>query len=161
MREATSRVLRGMTAGLIAAGMMSATRVLAHRAGLIDRMVPQVLQERAAGAAGVDLPGGAAGHQLAAEVIHHAVSLAAGGLLGAATARPGLATGVAYGLAIWIVDALGVLPALWVQRVGGRTVDAVAHGIFGATLAVAIRELAAQPRLEPERAAIPLRRRVG
>src|SRR5688572_3225570 len=100
-------VLTGITAGLVAAGVMSAARLLAHRAGLIDRMVPQVLQERAAGAAGVELPGGTAGHQLAAEVIHHAVSAAAGGLLGAVTARPGLATGVGYGLAIWIVDALG------------------------------------------------------
>lgn len=122
-------------------------------------MVPQVIQERAAGAAAVDLS--KAGHQLSAEVIHHAVSLAAGALLGAATARPGLATGVGYGLAIWVVDALGVLPALRVQRRGGRTVDAVAHGIFGATLAMAMRELAAQPRLEPKPAVIPLRRRVG
>jgi hypothetical protein len=161
MRETTRGVLRGTTAGLIAAGVMSAARVLAHRAGLIDRMVPQVLQERAAGAAGIDLPGGEAGHQLAAEVIHHAVSFAAGGLLGAATARPSVATGVAYGLAIWAVDGLGVLPALRVQRVGGRTVDAVAHAIFGATLAVAMRELAAQPRLEPKPAVLPMRRRVG
>jgi hypothetical protein len=160
MREDSS-VLRGMTAGLIAAGVMSAARVLAHRAGLIDRMVPQVLQERAAGAAGIDLPGGKAAHQLGAEVIHHAVSLAAGGMLGAATARPGLATGVAYGLAIWVVDVLGLLPALRVERVGGRTVDAVAHGIFGAALALTMRELAAQPRLEPRPAAMPLRRRVG
>ena len=154
-------VLTGITAGVIAAGVMSAARLLAHRAGLIDRMVPQVLQERAAGAAGVDVPGGTAGHQLVAEVVHHAVGAAAGGVLGAVTARPGVATGVGYGLAIWIVDALGLLPALRVERVGGRAVDAVAHGVFGATLAFAMRELAAQPRMEPEPAAIPLRRRVG
>jgi hypothetical protein len=154
-------VLRGMTAGLIAAGVMSAARLLAHRAGLIDRMVPQVLQERAAGSAGIRVPGGQSGHQLAAEVIHHAVSMGFGGVFGAVTARPGVATGVAYGLAIWAVDALGFLPALRVDRVGGRAVDAAAHGIFGATLALAMRELAAQPRLLPVPAAIPLRRRVG
>ena len=153
-------VLHGMAAGLVAAGVMSTVRLLAHRAGLIDRMVPQILQERAAGAAGLD-PGGSAGHQLAAEAIHHGVSLAAGGALGAVTATPGFAAGVAYGLAIWAVDALGLLPALRVRRVGGRTVDLIAHGLFGATVAFAMRELASQPRLEPEPSVIPLRRRVG
>jgi hypothetical protein len=154
-------VLRGMTAGLVAAGVMSAVRLLAHRAGLIDRMVPQVLQERVAGAAGVDLPGGTAAHQLAAEALHHGVSLVAGGALGAVMAKPGLATGVAYGLGIWVVAALGLLPAIRVQRVGGRQVDVVAHGLFGATLAFAMRELASQPRLDAKPAQIPLRRRVG
>jgi hypothetical protein len=154
-------VLRGMTAGLMAAGVMSAVRLIAHRAGFIDRMVPQVLQERVAGAAGIDVPGGTAGHQLAAETIHNVVSLAAGAALGAVSAKPGLATGIGYGLVIWVVDALGVLPALRVERVGGRTVDVVAHGLFGATLALAMRELAAQPRLAPRPSIMPLRRRVG
>jgi|RhiMetdeSRZDD1v2_1073273.scaffolds.fasta_scaffold42556_2 hypothetical protein len=154
-------VLHGMAAGLVAAGVMSTVRLLAHRAGLIDRMVPQILQERAAGAAGLDVPGGSAGHQLAAEAIHHGVSLAAGGALGAVTATPGFAAGVAYGLAIWAIDVLGLLPALRVQRVAGRTVDLIAHGLFGATVAFAMRELASQPRLEPEPSVIPLRRRVG
>jgi hypothetical protein len=154
-------VLHGMTAGLVAAGVMSTARLLAHRAGLIDRMVPQVLQERVAGAAGLDVPGGSAGHQLAAEAIHHGVSLAAGGALGAVTATPGFAAGVVYGLAIWAVDALGLLPALRVQRVGGRTVDLIAHGLFGATVAFAMRALASQPRLAAEPSVIPLRHRVG
>ena len=154
-------VLRGMTAGLVAAGVMSVVRLIAHRAGLIERMVPQVLQERVSGAAGVDLRGGTAAHQLAAEVIHHGVSLAAGGTLGAATAKPGVMTGAAYGLSIWLVDALGLLPALGVRRVGGRGVDAAAHAIFGVTLALAMRQLAAQPRLTARPTAIPLRERVG
>jgi hypothetical protein len=160
MRE-RGGVLRGLAAGLIAAGVMSAVRLLAHRAGLIARTVPQVVQERVAGEAGVELPGGVAGHQLAAEAIHHAVALSAGALLGAATARPGIATGVGYGLTIWLVDVVGLMPALRVQRVGGRAVDAAAHAIFGAVLAFAMRELAAQPRLRPAPTTIPLLRRVG
>jgi hypothetical protein len=154
-------VLTGVTAGFIAAGVMSAARLIAHRAGLIDRMVPQVLQERVAGTARVDVPGDTPAHQLAAEVIHHAVGMATGGLLGGVTTRPSLAAGVGYGLLIWIVDVVGLLPALRVERVGGRAVDAVAHGIFGATLAFAMRELAGQRRMDPKPAAIPLRRRVG
>ena len=154
-------ILAGMTAGLIAAGVMSAMRLLAHRAGLIDRTIPQVVQERVAGEAGLDVAGGTAGHQLAAEVIHHVVSLGAGGLLGAATATPGTATGVVYGLAIWAVDALGLLPVLRVHRVGGHGVDAAAHVVFGATLAFGMRELAAQTRLRPVPTSVPVLRRVG
>jgi hypothetical protein len=154
-------VLRGMTAGFIAAGVMSAVRLVAHRAGLIERMVPQVLQERVAGTSGVHLPGGTAGHQLAAEAIHHAVSGVFGALLGAAAPRPRLLTGIGYGLAIWGIDALGLMPALRIDRVGGRVVDAAAHTVFGAVLALSMQELAAQPRLSSVPAAIPLRRRVG
>jgi hypothetical protein len=150
-----------MAAGLVAAGVMSAVRLLAHRAGLIDQMVPQILQQRASGEAGVRAPGGTAGQQLAAEVIHHAVGLTAGGVLGAATFRPGLATGIAYGLGIWLTDVLGLMPALRVRRTGGHAVDAAAHVIFGATLALAMGELAAQPRQRPVPRDIPLLRRVG
>jgi hypothetical protein len=153
-------LLRGMTAGLVAAGVMSALRVLALRAGLIDRMIPQVLQERAAGEAGGG-PGDQAAHQLSAELIHHAVGLAAGGLLGAMRATPSLATGIAYGLAIWAVGAVGLLPALRVRRAGGSRVDALAHAVFGAVLALGMREAAAQPRLEPSPVEKPVRRRVG
>ena len=154
-------ILRGMTAGLVAAGVMSAARLLAHRAGLIDRMVPQVVQERVAGEAGMIRPRGQAAQQLAAEAIHHGVSLTAGAVLGAATGKPGLPTGVGYGLAIWLVDVLGLMPALGVRRLGGRSVDAAAHAIFGAALALAMRELASQRRLQPAPTEIPVRRRVG
>lgn len=150
-----------MTAGLVAAGAMSAVRLLAHRAGLIDRMLPQILEERVAGAAGVEASGDGAGHQLASEAIHQAVSVAAGGALGAVIATPRLVTGIAYGLGIWLVDALGLLPALRVHRVGGGAVDAVAHAIFGAALALAMQELTTQPRLRPTARVIPLRGRVG
>ena len=152
-----------MAAGFVAAGVMSTARLLAHRAGLIDRMVPQVLQERAAGEAGMDLPGGKAGHQLAAEVIHHGVSLAAGGLLGTVSARPRTLTAVAYGLGIWLVEAGGLLPALRVRRLSPRAlaVDAAAHALFGVVVAFAMRELASQERLKPVPTKVPFLRRVG
>lgn len=154
-------ILRGMAAGLVAAGVMSAARLLARGSGLIDRMVPQVVEERAASATGARMPGGAAGHQLAAEVVHQAVSVTAGGLLGVVSPKPGLAAGVGYGLGIWLVDVFGLMPALRVRRLGGSAVDAAAHAIFGAVLAFAMQQLAEQPRQWPLPRAIPLLRRVG
>lgn len=154
-------MLRGMAAGLVAAGVMSAARLLARRTGLIDRMVPQVVEERLAGAAGARMPGSAAGHQLAAEAIHQAVGITAGGLLGGVTPKPGLAVGVGYGLGIWLVDVFGLMPALRVGRLGGTAVDAVAHAIFGVVLAFAMQQLAEQPRQWPVPRAVPLPRRVG
>jgi hypothetical protein len=156
-------ILRGMSAGLIAAGVMSLARLLAHRAGLVERTVPQILQERAAGEAGIHLPGGTAGHQLSAEVIHYSVGLAAGGLLGALSPRPRSTAAVVYGLAIWLAEAWGLLPALRVRRLGavGLAVDAAAHALFGFVLAFTMRELAAQDRLRPAPTKVPLLRRVG
>lgn len=154
-------ILRGATAGLIAAGVMSAFRLLGHRAGLIERTIPQVLQERVAGESGLHVPGGTAGHQLVAEVLHFGVSAGFGGVLGAAASRPSIWTGAAYGLGIWLVDTLGLLPALRVQRVGGHGVDAVAHALFGVALAFSMQELASQSRMKPLPTKVPLLRRVG
>ena len=161
-----------MTAGLLAAGVMSAVRLVAHRAGLIERMIPQVVEERAAGearrarsAGGDHTPGddrspGDAAQQLLAEALHHGIGLASGAVLGALAARPRTMTSVGYGLAIWGVPALGVLRLPRVRR-AGAAVDAVAHAVFGAVLAFAMRELAAQPRLTPAPTRVPLLRRVG
>jgi hypothetical protein len=151
-----------MAAGLVGAGVMSALRLLAHRAGLIDRMVPQVLQERAAGEAGVRPPGGSAGHQLAAEVVHHVVGGVAGGALGAIAGRMSpLAGGLTLGLGLLAVDDLVLMPALGVRRAGGRLVDTVAHVLYGLVVALAIRELSSQSRLTSSPAGIPRISRVG
>lgn len=159
MRDA---MLRGMTAGLVGAGVMSLVRLVAHRAGLIDRLIPQVLQERMTGAAGVEPVGGSAGHQLAAEIVHHGVAVAAGLAFGALAGRQaGVTAGLAFGLSIWAVDALGLLPALRVQRVGGGAVDVAAHAVFGAVLGLASRELGAQAPLRAEPARGTVARRVG
>jgi hypothetical protein len=151
-----------MTAGLVAAGVMSALRLGAHRAGLIDRAVPQVLQERAAGALGVTPPGGSAGHQLAAEIAHHAVSMAGGAVLGGLSGRrPPLLGGLALGIALLALDDLVLMPALGVRRIGGRAVDAVAHVVYGGVVAYAARELAAQARLTASPPRRPRIYRVG
>ncbi|HEX3177715.1 MAG TPA: hypothetical protein VHZ49_13630 [Methylomirabilota bacterium] len=154
-------ILRGLTAGVVAAGVMSAARLLAHRAGLLRQTVPQVVHERVAGETGFSVLGRTPGHQLAAELMHHGVGAVAGGALGAVAPRPGAVTGLGYGFLVWLADHYVVLPALAVKRGRGRAVDVAAHLVFGAVLAFAMRELARQPRLQPTPTEIPLLRHVG
>jgi hypothetical protein len=92
--------------------------------------------------------------------LHHAVgTLAAGAFAMVTPKRPHVAHGVALGLALWAIDVLALIPALRVVRVGGRLVDGAAHALYGAMVALAIGELAAQRRTSLARA---LRlRRVG
>jgi hypothetical protein len=52
---------------------------------------------------------------------------------------------------------LGLIPALRVVRVGGHLVDGAAHTLYGAMVALAINELAAQRRA-PIARALRLRR---
>ena len=135
---------RGLTAGLVAAGAMSALRYGAHRARLIERMVPQALHTEMSG---VDASTDAPAHQFAAELLHHAVGATAAAIFAAVTPRQPHAThGVAFGLALWAVDAFALLPALRVVRVGGHVVDGAAHALYGSLVALVLSELAAQRR---------------
>ena len=150
-------VWRGVTAGFMAAGAMSVLRLGAHRAGLIERMVPQELH---AGVTGVDPAADTPAHQLAAEVLHHAVGAIAAGLFAAvAPRRPSALHGIPFGLALWVVDVYALIPALRVVRAGGHLVDFAAHALYGAIVALAVSELAVQRQTPSARA--PRLRRVG
>jgi hypothetical protein len=148
-------VWRGLTAGFVASGAMSLLRLGAHRAGLIDRMVPQELHTDVTG---VDPSADTPAHQFGAELMHHAVgALAAAAFAAMTPKRPHAAHGVALGLALWAIDVLALIPALRVVRVGGHAVDGVAHALYGAMVALAIGELAEQRRA-PIARALRLRR---
>jgi hypothetical protein len=133
---------RGATAGLIAAGAMSLLRMIAHRTGLIDRMVPQELHTDLLG---VDPASNAPGHQLGAELLHHGVSAAAAALFAAvAPRRPSPIAGVGLGVALWAFDVFVLIPALRVERAGGYAVDLAAHALYGVAVAFTLEELAEQ-----------------
>src|SRR5437868_6157647 len=106
----TDAIWRGLTAGFVAAGAMSVLRLAAHRAGLIERMVPQELH---ADITGVDPSADSPAHQFGAELLHHAVgALAAGAFAALAPQRPRMVHGVALGLALWVVDVGALIPGL-------------------------------------------------
>jgi hypothetical protein len=137
-------VWRGLTAGFVAAGAMSVLRYGAHRAGLIERMVPQELHTDVTG---VDPSAQTPAHQFGAELLHHAVgALGAAAFAGLERRRPHALHGIAFGLALWVIDVLALIPTLRVVRAGGHAIDFVAHALYGAIVALTIGELAAQRR---------------
>lgn len=137
-------IWRGLTAGFVAAGAMSVLRYGAHRAGLIERMVPQELHTDVTG---VDPSAQTPAHQFGAELLHHAVgALGAGAFAAVERRRPHVLHGVAFGLILWVIDVFALMPSLRVVRAGGHAIDFAAHALYGAIVALTIGELAAQRR---------------
>jgi hypothetical protein len=103
---------------------MSILRLGAHRVGLIDKMTPQVVEEWLADRLGVSPPGGSAGHHVADQLLHlcYGACLGAlGGPLLAGHIRGGLWRGAAFGLAVWAVGTMALLPNLGVARSAVRS----------------------------------------
>lgn len=63
-------VLAGAVGGLYGAAAMSVLRLGLHRAGIIDKMVPQAAEEWISDRLNFDPPSGRAGHQVADQLLH-------------------------------------------------------------------------------------------
>ena len=86
MNQRLSDALLGGVAGVIGASGMTVVRMLAHRAGLIDQMVPQAIEqgmERRAGRP--DNPGVS---RAADQALHLGYGLVMGALYSAVVSRP-------------------------------------------------------------------------
>ena len=75
-------VLAGAVGGLYGAAAMSVLRLGLHRAGLIDKMVPQAVEEWISDRLNIDPPGGTAGHHVADQLLHLAYGAGLGALGG-------------------------------------------------------------------------------
>jgi hypothetical protein len=152
-------------AGVAGANCMSVLRMLARRAGVIDKTSPQVTREWASQTTGVRPPGGQLGRHLANEALHLGYSAAAGALWGALCRRRQgtVAAATGFGLAVWAVSLLGAAPLLGIARAPWRTgaaanaVNILSHAVYGAVLGLVTEELQRQPipalTSEPERRA--------
>lgn len=74
--------LAGPVGGLCGAAAMSLFRLGLHRAGLIDKMVPQAVEEWLSDRLNTDPPGGKAGHDTADQLLHLAYRASLGALAG-------------------------------------------------------------------------------
>jgi hypothetical protein len=144
----------GCLAGVNGAACMTVLRLAARQAGVIDKMPPQVVQEWLSRRAGVEPPGGKVGHHLADHLVHLAVGVTGGGVYGALTAPrgPSYPSGVVYGLAVWAVGFLALIPLLGIHRGAAEAetrenaVNIAAHAVYGAVLALIVAEMRNQHR---------------
>jgi hypothetical protein len=148
--------LAGAVGGLYGAAAMSVLRLGLHRAGAIDKMVPQVVEEWISDRLHIDPPGGKAGHHVADQLLHlgYGASLGAiaGPVLNSGEGRGGLWRGAAFGLASWALGMLVLVPALRVARPAWRAgpsenaINIAAHLVFGWAIQLVVEEPARQNR---------------
>ena len=132
------------------AGAMSAVRAAARRAGWIDKMVPEAVEEWAAYHAGASPPGGRPAHHVADHLVHVGYSVAWGVAWGAGAGRRAgaLVPGAAFGAFLWVLAAFVAFPLLRVARPAWRVglvqnaVDLVAHLLYGVLTALVVGDLA-------------------
>ena len=149
------QVVFGALGGLYGAGAMSVMRLAMRRAGVIDKMTPQVIEEWISDRTGVDPPGGRAGRQVADQVLHLGYGLfwgaVAGPLLASLRGRASLLPGTLFGAALWAVGACGLFPLLgiarapWRSSAGENATNIAAHLAYGVSVQLLTEELAQQP----------------
>jgi hypothetical protein len=137
-----TRAATGSVAGLSATLVMSTVMWGFRRVGLMQHRAPPVeIVNRARGLTGDH--GGRRHFDATTAGAHFAFGAGAGALYGALTpGRARLASGIAWGLAVWAMSYLRVLPALRLMPKPGRDESgrqvgiAVSHVVYGASLGV-------------------------
>lgn len=149
----------GLIGGTIAAACMTVMRTLARRQEVIDKTVPQAIEEWAVNRAGIVTSRNPVVHHVADQILHlgygaalgavYAVTL--GGRAGRQTTSRLLGTGSLYGVVTWLFGSWAMLPLLRAKRspvhegLVPNGVDLGAHLAFGLVTALMCDELAAQP----------------
>lgn len=152
----TSERLRGAAygamAGMIAANLMTVFRALAQRAGVIEKTVPQSMEERLTDEVGVNI-GKPLAHHALDQAMHVGYAAALGAMTGFVTGSPGAfswARGLTVGAGTWAAGAGVLMPALragdppWRASLGENAVNLGAHLLFGVGQELMLEQLAAQ-----------------
>lgn len=149
-------ILAGAVGGFYGAAAMSVMRLGLHRMGLIDKMVPQVVEEWMSDRLNTDPPGGQAGRHVTDQVLHLAYGASLGALAGpmlsGSEGRGGLWRGATFGLASWAFGMLVLVPALRVARPAWKATplenatNIAAHLVFGWAIQLVVEEPTRQNR---------------
>lgn len=158
MQARTSYLIHGALAGALAAATMTVFRMAAHRAGLIQAMVPQAVEVWAKKATGLSRPRAAATHHVADQLLHLGYGAAAGGVYALSKrARSGApsARGLELGTSLWAFSSLVLFPALKIARPLWRAtpreelVNLAAHALYGTVTLYLLEELESQKHTQP------------
>ncbi|GAA3741962.1 hypothetical protein HDA32_003363 [Spinactinospora alkalitolerans] len=139
--------LEGAAAGVLATGAMSAVMLTAQKAGVMGRQPPKLIARRF-------MPGGGPrrprpGEDPMTVAAHLGFGAGTGTVFGALSGRrrPLPVFGVGYAMVVWLASYEGWVPALGIQppihREAPRRawVMAMAHVVFGTTLALVLRRM--------------------
>jgi hypothetical protein len=170
MSKLIVRLVYGALSGSVAAACMTVVRSAARRRGMIEKTVPQVVEESIAHRAGL----GRNAHPVLHHLVDQAMHVGYGATLGVGYAlvmrsrpRSLAARGLGYGVATWLFGSWLLLPVVrakqapWKKRPTENAVDLVAHLVFGAATALVADELSAQPNHGPSSYAHRRATRVG
>lgn len=153
MSERLRGAAYGALAGVVAANLMTVFRALAQRTGVIEKTVPQAMEERLADETGLDFGGKPFPHHLLDQLMHLGYAGALGAMTGFVTGSPGTfswARGLTVGTGTWAVGAGVLMPALragdppWRASAGENAVNLGAHLLFGVGQEVMLERLATQ-----------------
>jgi len=144
-----SRIILGGIEGIVATAVMSGVLALAKATGLMRNPPPKHITKRIGQKVGLN-PAAAPkpvfdATWLAAHVGYGAASGVVYGILRRLLPVPPLVSGPAYGLLLWAVSYLGLMPVLGLYPFPGedsasrQAVMIVAHGVYGASLGEAER----------------------
>ena len=145
MNPTLRRTVHGALAGAIGAACMTAVRMLARRAKLIDQMVPQAVEAWAKHRLPVSapaLPSQRALHHVADQILHLGYGCTAGAIYGAALAKHGLRVGrvAGFGTAVWLFGSFVLRPGLrimrpeWKAKPRESAVNLATHALYAGVL---------------------------
>lgn len=160
MNALLRRTIHGALSGAIGAACMTVARMLAHRAKLVDQMVPQAVEawvKHRLPLALPALPSQRALHHVADQVLHLGYGSTMGAVYGLVLAkRPAsLPRVIGCGVGAWLFGSFFLLPALKIMRPEWRAkprevaVNLGAHLIYAGTLAVLTEEFEQQSFVQP------------
>ena len=150
----TRLALFGALGGLYGAGAMSVIRLTLHRAGVIDKMVPQAVEEWISHRLSSDPPGGKLGRQLTDQALHMAYGVTWGALAAplmvAGARQRSLWSGGVFGAALWLLGTAVLFPWLriarpvWKAGAGENVANLAAHLVYGTAVQLVAEELVRQ-----------------
>jgi hypothetical protein len=150
----TKAVIAGAVGGVYGAAAMTLLRLAMHRAGVIDKMVPQVVEEWISDRLHADPPGREMGHHTLDQLLHLAYGAGWGAMAGpfltTGHTRGGVWRAGVFGLTLWGVGMLALLPALrvarpaWKASVLENATNVAAHLAYGFAVQLLVEEPARQ-----------------
>jgi len=168
MHPKLSTFLHGVLAGAAGASCMTVLRMLAHRAGWIDAMVPQAVEIWAKDSAGLARPRALAAHHLLDQALHLGYGAALGGSYALVKGeRADARRALGLGVGLWAFASGALFPLLKIARPLWRAepreelVNLGAHALYGAVTVYLLEEFSRQELTQPRGNGRMRRARVG